>query len=820
MNNVRRHIASLSNHRDTVLQNYTTLDSTIKALKEIVRDHGHESAALAREVQARSIYQTCSNLWHWIRKNLRYERDDIEIEQLRTPARIMADGKGDCDCFTILICSTLNELGISNYAKVTAYNKPNEFEHIYPIAIDEFGRQIILDCVPEIPRFNHEHQPIINSKIYPIMQLAKLSGLNAVETEQELAGTMSEEIILAAVDFQNEAEISGLTESEQHDTLSAIDEEILQLSGSSDSDADVVLSAIDDELSGYHDQEDQILGSLAVVEDGLSGTVTTVTPQQFRTMIVKSVISQQTHFFEQALVLGNQPFNAAEELKIVKLLMQTDSSQLSDMLRKSAEISYFKPFYKELYYLYTHSELNGVENENIYLSDLGRGALKKIVKKVATVAKKVTSPVAKTATKILQKMPSKATLKQNTATNLPAKKKGLKAKLNVLKNKVKAATKKVAAKTKKVAQKAKKVVKKAAKVVLKLSPLAIAIRSTALVLFRTNASGMSTKLAYGYLTEDQANKKNLNLDEWRKFVAARIKFEAWWEKAGGSKSKLKQAIKNSKPGKSLGISGLGELDYTLSGLGVVPPAVIDAIVKTFMSIFKNIQENKLKKKQAKEESEQTEEEQTTEQEELVEDATENMPEDETPTEEPTGYSTPETESMDTESETGEEPTYDEETETQTNGTKTNNTMSKTIATTETNAEAPKTGFLATVQTTVKTHKKKFIIAGIILVIGLIVWLVYRSKKGKALFGIRKRRKSRRRKTALHGLGAAPKRRKRRTSLKGYVRTRRKPTGVTQVTYTSKPRKRGKLRKPIQKSLPLYGAKRRKPVMHIKRKKRA
>lgn len=143
-----------------LLSNNGNIPHTIDNIWRIAQENSYQVKQLAKKLQAETIKLTCKNIWEFVRYNIKYENDsqNDELEILRTPARTWAEKKGDCDCFTILISSILINLNIEHCYRIAAYDSFGEFIHIYPIAYDELGNEIIIDCVPEIPNFNFEQE--------------------------------------------------------------------------------------------------------------------------------------------------------------------------------------------------------------------------------------------------------------------------------------------------------------------------------------------------------------------------------------------------------------------------------------------------------------------------------------------------------------------------------------------------------------------------------------------------------------------------------------------------------------------------------------
>ena len=130
-----------------------------------------------------------------------------------------------------------------------------------------------------------------------------------------------------------------------------------------------------------------------------------------------------------------------------------------------------------------------------------------------------------------------------------------------LRDKVKSTVKKVSSGVKTVVKKAGTVVKQGIKAVVRFNPATIALRNASLLVMKINLFGFASKLIYGYMSESQAKAKGLDLNEWRKIVNARSQAEKWFEKAGGKRENLKNAIIKGKAAKKTGLNlnGLGEV---------------------------------------------------------------------------------------------------------------------------------------------------------------------------------------------------------------------------------------------------------------------
>ena len=84
---------------------------------------------------------------------------DREGEQLiKSPGRFLTDGYGDCKSYTMFIASCLHGLGIPHIVRFVNFDGGRQYTHVYPVAIDENGNEIIMDAC----ELNEAGTPIYN----------------------------------------------------------------------------------------------------------------------------------------------------------------------------------------------------------------------------------------------------------------------------------------------------------------------------------------------------------------------------------------------------------------------------------------------------------------------------------------------------------------------------------------------------------------------------------------------------------------------------------------------------------------------------------
>jgi len=177
--------------KSTTLKQYADVHDTIAAIKRIVKKNAPVLYGLSADIEGRNAVATFRNIWDYVRENIRYKNDEPGKEQLRTPQRTLVDRTGDCDDMTILISALLTNMGYEHELCIAAYKKPDQWQHIYPAVYNEYGNRYVIDCVPEIPYFNYEAQPIKNQIIVP-MKLEELGSAVSADMLSELTEPFDE----------------------------------------------------------------------------------------------------------------------------------------------------------------------------------------------------------------------------------------------------------------------------------------------------------------------------------------------------------------------------------------------------------------------------------------------------------------------------------------------------------------------------------------------------------------------------------------------------------------------------------------------------
>ena len=109
------------------------LADTKKLISETCRAHWKDCKKIAAHLKGDSLLQSCFNLWHWLRFNIRYEYDKEGREEIRTPLRVWQDrARGvDCDCLSVFSWCVLRCMGYDPVFELVAFKNRPQFSHIF-----------------------------------------------------------------------------------------------------------------------------------------------------------------------------------------------------------------------------------------------------------------------------------------------------------------------------------------------------------------------------------------------------------------------------------------------------------------------------------------------------------------------------------------------------------------------------------------------------------------------------------------------------------------------------------------------------------------
>ena len=165
-----------------VVKKNATVDDTIELIPAVVKQSLPQAKRIAKQLEGRTLRETCRNIWQWIVDHIEYELDKPNREQVRTFSRMFWDRKGDCDCYSTAISAMLHHVhgGVKHALRITKYDHKPYFQHIY-VVVPEKGQlgepgSTYITIDPVVDSFDYEVPFTENKDI--VMTLETLSGFD------------------------------------------------------------------------------------------------------------------------------------------------------------------------------------------------------------------------------------------------------------------------------------------------------------------------------------------------------------------------------------------------------------------------------------------------------------------------------------------------------------------------------------------------------------------------------------------------------------------------------------------------------------------
>lgn len=124
--------------------NSDVISSVLKCY-ELFKDSVQEHVKYIRDLP--TIDKQCQAIFANLAQNVRYREDNVGEQLIKSPARLLSDGEGDCKSFALYINSCLHCLGIPHKFRFVNFDGGRQYTHVYAVALDEDGEEILLDAV-------------------------------------------------------------------------------------------------------------------------------------------------------------------------------------------------------------------------------------------------------------------------------------------------------------------------------------------------------------------------------------------------------------------------------------------------------------------------------------------------------------------------------------------------------------------------------------------------------------------------------------------------------------------------------------------------
>ncbi len=136
----------IADGKNTLLKEFGKNGDILQLWQECYEQFKEQPNDLVRDLRGGSIDEQCQAIFGYLLDNVTYQEDASGFQWIKSPARLLSDHVGDCKSFTMFIASCLHCLGVKHIVRFVNFDGGTQYTHVYPVAIDENGYEIILDA--------------------------------------------------------------------------------------------------------------------------------------------------------------------------------------------------------------------------------------------------------------------------------------------------------------------------------------------------------------------------------------------------------------------------------------------------------------------------------------------------------------------------------------------------------------------------------------------------------------------------------------------------------------------------------------------------
>lgn len=118
----------------------------VKCVRQQYEVWKEQPRELMGDMSGGSVDDICQGIFGFMIDHVRYKLDPPGIQYIKSPLRLLRDGNGDCKSFTMFIACCLHVAGVKHIIRFVNFDGGSQYTHVYPVAIDENGGEIILDA--------------------------------------------------------------------------------------------------------------------------------------------------------------------------------------------------------------------------------------------------------------------------------------------------------------------------------------------------------------------------------------------------------------------------------------------------------------------------------------------------------------------------------------------------------------------------------------------------------------------------------------------------------------------------------------------------
>jgi len=126
---------------------FHSTDDIIKQMEKAHYDNSAYAKIIANQFRGGSVRQTCKNIFKFIKSHISYRIEPANMQTTKSLQRLISDGYGDCKHYSGLFAALLSALNIKHHYRFVSYRSDRTPTHVYVVAYDEQGQQIVCDAV-------------------------------------------------------------------------------------------------------------------------------------------------------------------------------------------------------------------------------------------------------------------------------------------------------------------------------------------------------------------------------------------------------------------------------------------------------------------------------------------------------------------------------------------------------------------------------------------------------------------------------------------------------------------------------------------------
>lgn len=168
------------------------------------------TASFAQTLRGKTLFDTCRNIWEFVKTQIRYKVDPVGIQDIKSPGRLWAERVGDCKSFSVFTASCLRNLGIPYGYRFTSYSGDPTPTHVY-VYVPTGKGEILMDSVWHGP-FNTQKQ-YTHKQDYLMSKISYLGSLTPPQARRAEALRRRQSMHVPGV-LKINKDLADLTEDE------------------------------------------------------------------------------------------------------------------------------------------------------------------------------------------------------------------------------------------------------------------------------------------------------------------------------------------------------------------------------------------------------------------------------------------------------------------------------------------------------------------------------------------------------------------------------------------------------------------------------